>query len=132
MSPLIRTNEWRDLHRPLICHHCLEPVASGAVVIVDLENPWFSIHESCLQDLGVDQLVQLYDEIGHLRESYNQLAIPGSNAPLPVSKTNEVERRLEDLERQIGNLREMYVKKLVELPRSMRPGVRRQPPQGGH
>ena len=124
MSPLTRTNEWSELRRPLFCRHCWGPLSYGTFAVVDLENPWLSFHESCLQDLGVDRSVLLYDEIAQLMRSYVDFARPGSDVPLPVSKTNEVERRLKELELEIANLHEMYEKKLVELPGYMRPGVR--------
>ena len=94
MSPLTRTNEWNELHRPLICRHCWGPLHYGTFAIVDIKNPWLSFHESCLQDLGVDRSVLLYDDIGQVMRSYVDFARRGPDAPLPVSKTNEVQRRL--------------------------------------
>ena len=132
MSPLTRTNEWDEHQRTLLCRHCGETIAIGTFAIVDLENRWFAIHESCLQDLGVDRSIQLYDEIAQLRRAYLEFAEPGSHGRLPVAETNRVLARLKELEVDVSNLRSMQEEKLSELPEWRRPGVRRQALRTGH
>jgi hypothetical protein len=81
--------------------------------ITDPENQWLSFHESCLQGLGVDRNVRIYDEL--------------CDAPRDAfARRAEIDNELDRLEEELKDLRVMYRDRRQWLSGVRRPGVRRE------
>jgi hypothetical protein len=113
MSKLVRVTEWRS-ERPCRCRHCGEHLRRGEPAIIDTEESWLSFHESCLQGLGLDPVVRLYDEMTQL-------------SPKDYKRRLEIQKDLERLESDVARMRRMFDGQRKDLPESLRPGVRRVP-----
>jgi hypothetical protein len=110
-SRLVRVAEFAD-DRPTRCRHCDEMIRYGEPVLVDPDNPWLTLREACLQGLGADPLVRIYDNLAGLDET-------------DFAGRSQVRTELERLETDIQSLRLMFDERQNELPGMFRPGVRR-------